>query len=122
MADHAQTLSFIRSSFRSVWMLELLCALRGAPGREFGSAELVDRLRASDLVVRQSIEALLAAGLVVVEDDRVRYAPATPDLDRLAGDAQALYARRPDMVRRTIVMSGADQLSAFSDAFRLRRD
>ncbi len=122
MADNAQTLSFIRSSFRSVWMLELLCVLRAFRGREFGARELVERLRASDLIVRQSLDALLAAGLVLVEEGRVRYAPANPELDALVAAAEDLYARRPDMVRRTIVMSGTDPLSAFSDAFRLRRD
>ena len=122
MPDSAETLSFIRSSFRSVWALELMCVLRSAPNRSFTSNELVDRLRASDLVVRQSIEALLVAGLVLVEGDSARYGPANAEIDRLAGAAESLYRRRPDTVRRTIVMSGTDPLSAFSDAFRLRKD
>lgn len=122
MPDNAQTLSFIRSAFRSVWALELMCVLRSSPDRTFNAGELVGRLRASDLVVRQSLDGLHAAGLVVMDEQGTRYAPATEALDRLAGDAVSLYDRRPDMVRRTIVMAGTDPLSAFSDAFRIRRD
>ena len=57
---------FIRSTFRSVWSLELLCLLRQHPDRDWTPDEMVAALRASDLIVRESISALTAAGLVVV--------------------------------------------------------
>ncbi|WBY09186.1 hypothetical protein PIB19_07545 [Sphingomonas sp. 7/4-4] len=59
--------SFIRSTFRSVWALELLCFLKKHRDRAWPQRELVVALRGSDLVVSQSIESLLAAGLVVIE-------------------------------------------------------
>jgi hypothetical protein len=35
---------------------------------------------------------------------------------------RALYARSPDKVRRLIVAAGAGGLTAFADAFRIRKD
>lgn len=123
MPESAETLAFIRSSFRSVWSLELLCILKSEPQRSFSAPELVVRLRASDLVVRQSIDSLLAAGLILVDEGGLaRYGPANQETDRLVGNAEKLYSRKPDAVRRLIVMAGDDPLSAFADAFRLRKD
>jgi DNA-binding FadR family transcriptional regulator len=123
MPDSAETLSFIKSTFRSVWSLELLCVLKDERDRTFSATDLVDRLRASQLVVQQSIESLVAGGLVAIEEGgRARYAPASPDLERLADAAHTLYRRKPDAVRRLIVLSGNEQLTAFADAFRLRKD
>jgi len=44
---------FIRSAFRSVWALELLCFLRRSCDREWQRAELVAVLRASDLRIQK---------------------------------------------------------------------
>jgi len=123
MPDSTETLNFIKDSFRSVWSLELLCILKSDPSRAWPRDELVDRLRASDSVVEQSVEGLVAGGLVVVEEGgAARYAPASPDLDRLSDNAERLYARRPSTVRRLIVLSGSGSLTAFAEAFRLRGD
>jgi len=84
---------------------------------------LVAALRASDLIVHQSLSALTAAGLVTVSGEgQVRYQPATPALDTLVDAAERLYARSPDAVRRLIVASATGDLAAFADAFRFRRD
>ena len=118
-----QIAGFIKSSFRSVWTLELLLHLARAEDRGWSPQELVDALRASDSIVSQGLEALLAAGLIVVDEAAgARYRPASADLGALADGAARLYAQRPDAVRRLIVGAGADSLSAFADAFRLRRD
>jgi DNA-binding FadR family transcriptional regulator len=122
MPDSAKTLAFIRNTFRSVWSLELLLLLR-SDDRHWPHGELVERLRGSDSIVRQGVDALVAAGLVVAEEGgTVRYVPASKDLERLSDNVELLYARRPDAVRRLIVLSSNDQLTAFADAFRLRRD
>ena len=112
---------FIASSFRSVWAIELLCHLRQAPAEQFTPEDLVQSLRASEAVVRQSIAGLAAGGLAVVgEDGRVRYQPASDDLDRLAAAAQMRYSVAPDAVRRIIVRSANEGLAAFANAFRLK--
>jgi hypothetical protein len=123
MPDNSETHDFIRNSFRSVWSLELLLLLKSDPDRVWSHEELVDRLRGSDLVVEQSVASLVAGGLVLSEEDGgARYAPASKQAERLIHAAEQLYGRKPDAVRRLIVASSHDQLTAFADAFRLRRD
>lgn len=118
-----QIAGFIQSSFRSVWTLELLLLLARAQDRAWSADELVGTLRASDAIVAQGLDSLLAAGLIVVDDAAgARYRPASLDLGALVEGAGRLYAQRPDAVRRLIVGAGGDGLAAFADAFRLRRD
>ncbi len=116
-------LSFIRSTFRSVWAIELLCHLRARRDQARPSEAIVAALRASHAVVQRGLADLTAAGLVVTEETGdVRYAPASPDLDALAEAAEALYARSPGAVRRMIVAGSNPGITAFADAFKLRKD
>ena len=121
-ASHDVT-SFIQATFRSVWALELLCLLRQNRNRGLTHGEMVSGLRGSDLVVTQSAESLTAAGLIVIDDEgRAQYMPATPELEKLVEQAEKLYARSPNQVRRMIVSAASPGISAFADAFRLRKD
>ncbi len=123
MPADQEIVSFIQSSFRSVWTIELLLHLKRSSDRDWSKADLVHALRASELVVSNGLNSLLAAGLVIQnEDGSTRYAPAAPDLEKMADATEALYAMKPDAVRRMIVASAADGVTAFADAFRLRRD
>jgi hypothetical protein len=115
--------AFIRATFRSVWVLELLCFLRQNCDRSLSPREMVAGLRGSDLVVTQSVEALAAAGLVIAEaDGSARYRPASAGLDELAGRTETFYRTSPDAVRRMIVAAANPGLAAFADSFRLRKD
>ena len=123
MPSHHEIDSFIRATFRSVWTLELLCLLRQNRSRSLSPAEMVVALRASDLVVSSSLAALTAAGLVADEaDGSVRYKPASGELDDLVEQAAVTYGRSPDAVRRMIVSAANPGITAFADAFRLRKD
>lgn len=123
MPSKQEVSSFIRATFRSVWALELLCYLRQNRGRSLSHEEMVAGLRGSDLVVTQSVESLSAAGLILVEaDGAARYSPSDPGLDRLVERTETLYAKSPDAVRRMIVSSANPSITAFADAFRLRKD
>jgi hypothetical protein len=123
MPSDEEVTGFIRATFRSVWALELLGLLRQNPSRNLSPDEMVAGLRGSELVVTQSVEALAAAGLVLAEaDGSARYSPASEDLDRLAEGAARLYGKSPDAVRRTIVAASNPAITAFADAFRLRKD
>lgn len=123
MAWKPELSSFIRATFRSVWALELLLYLRNNSGRSWSQAEMVAGLRSSDLVVIQSTDSLVAAGLILVEEDgAARYRPASSGLDQLVEDTQALYAKSPDAVRRMIIAAANGGLTAFADSFRLRKD
>lgn len=119
MDAEEEVVSFIGTAFRSIWALELLCHLRKS-GVARSPGQLVDSLRASDLVVRTSLAELMAAGLVSVDEHgNASYAPATTDLNRLAGQAEEQYGKSPDAVRRIIIKAANPGLTAFSDAFRL---
>ena len=114
---------FITATFPSVWALELLCFLRQKEGQSLSRAEMVAGLRGSELVISQSVDSLVRAGLVASDaHGAARYAPANADLARLAGEAESLYAKSPDAVRRLIVSAANPGLTAFVDAFRFRRE
>lgn len=84
---------------------------------------MVTGLRWSVLVVTQSLASLAAAGLVVLDEQKgAQYRPATPELDNFVEQTEQLYARSPDQVRRMIVSASNPSISAFADAFRLRKD
>jgi DNA-binding IclR family transcriptional regulator len=63
MASSDELASFIASSFRSVWALELLLLLK-REARAYSADELVELMRASPSVVERVLESLTAAGLV----------------------------------------------------------
>lgn len=114
-------LRLIGSSFRSVWALELLLLLKREP-RSWTAAELVAALRASDLVVNKALDELVAGGLVSVDTGGARYMPVSEDVAGRIDEIEALYAARPDAVRREIVSAVSSGATAFADAFKLRKD
>lgn len=123
MPSDEDVTTFIRATFRSVWALELLCFLRQNRGHSLSRDEMVAGLRGSELVVTQSVESLAAAGLVLPDAaGAARYSPASEDLDGLVEGTAALYAKSPDAVRRMIVAAANPAITAFADAFRLRKD
>lgn len=114
---------FVRATFRSVWSLELLSMLRRNRDRSLGHREMVDGLRASDFVITQSLDNLSAVGLVSREaDGSARYSPFRPDADRLVERTEQLYSKSPNAVRRIITAAANPGLTAFANAFRLRKD
>lgn len=118
--SNEDVLRFIAASFPSVWALELLLALR----RErciWSTAELVDTLRASELVVSRALEALVAAGLASIEKEGARYLPVNQEVDECIERVEQMYRSRPNAVRRAIIAASTSSAAAFADAFRLRR-
>ena len=113
---------FIQSSFRSVWSLELLLLLK-RDRKPWTQDAIVNAMRASQLVVSQALESLVAAGLVTVsEDGKALYTPISEEDAKLIEETEALFAQRPDTIRRLIVAASSPGLTAFADAFRLGRD
>jgi hypothetical protein len=111
--------SFITSSFRSVWALELLLLLK-RKATAIASEDLVAHMRASSSVVENAQRELVSAGLAIVEGEGVRYMPVSQQVAALVDQAEELYATSPDRVRRRIVASANPGLAAFSSAFRLK--
>lgn len=116
-----ETLRFIAANFPSVWALELLLALNRAGGR-CTRQDLIEKLRASELVVSRALDGLDAAGLVSMEGDSAIYLPANSGVEAMIGRSEQLYRRRPNTVCRAIVSARTSSASAFADAFKLRRD
>jgi hypothetical protein len=114
-------LRFVAASFPSVWALELLLALKREP-RSWPRDELVKSLRASDLVVSKALDALVAAGMVSIEQEGAHYLPVSADVSAQVDGAEALYRSRPNKVRRAIISASASSAVAFAEAFKLRRD
>ena len=104
-----------------MWALELLLTLKREK-RSRTHDERVSTMRASEQVVSKACDALVAAGLASVEGDRVTYTPINDAVAGCVDQLEALYAVRPDAVRRAIVSSTSSSASAFADAFKLRKD
>lgn len=115
-------LSFVQSSIRSAWALELLLLLRRDPRRPWHAEELVRELRGSLALVTESLHSLAAAGLVATDDGGAYvYRSRSPELEELVAALVALNAQKPTTVLRTIFTSPSDKIRSFSDAFLLRR-
>lgn len=123
MATDRDIENFIGESFSSIWDLELLSLMLDQPEQRSTAAELVERMRASDLVVEQGVKTLVAIGLATLDSQgRLTFSPATPQLEECARLASDFYARFPGRARRLMIGRQAPGLTAFADAFRLRKD
>ncbi len=123
MATEDDIEQFICDSFSSIWDLELLATAVSMPDDGLTASELVDRMRASELVVEQGIASLVAAGIGAVDrDGRLKFRPVNPDVERNARRAHEFYQRFPGRARRLMIARQSPGLNAFADAFRLRKD
>ena len=123
MATDRDIEQFISDSFTSIWDLELLSVVLENPDRAQTAEELVERMRASGLVVDQGIQALVAAGMASIDaEGRLRFQPVNDELAQCAREACEFYARFPGRARRLMISRRSPGLTAFADAFRLRKD
>ena len=114
---------FVRTSFPSVWALELMMFLQEEPERSWSAEDLELELRGSPVIVELSLSSLVDAGIVVTSSDgRFRYQPASEDVDLLARATSELYRKKPDAVRRVILSSSTTKFQDLADAFKLKRD
>jgi hypothetical protein len=123
MATDPTIEDFIGDSFSSIWDLELLSALLDHAGGALSRRELVEQMRASEQVVTQGAQVLSAAGFASVDaDGRLQFVPVNEQVAALARQAVEFYRRFPGRTRRLLVARQSPGLSAFADAFRLRKD
>src|SRR6185312_3532362 len=104
MTSEDEILDFAGASFRSVWALELLLALRRVRERSWSPSEMIKELRSSRVVVIEALNNLIVAGLV----------------DDMVGELQHLYELKPTLVMKKIVTSSNSKLQILSDAFRIK--
>lgn len=123
MATDRQLEDFVSDSFASIWDLELLSVLLEHPDTALSQDELVERMRASELVVSQGAQALASGGMASLDaQGRIQFCPINPQVEECARQACEFYRRFPGRARRLIVARQAPGLNAFADAFRMRKD
>jgi len=110
-------------SLRSVWTLELLLTLWRAPARSWSADALVLELRASDVVIRESLRGLVSLGLVRADDQCLyRLDPSEPALVNTIKGLDLLYRERPVTVIEAIFARPDDALQSFSSSFKIKKD
>ena len=123
MATDDDIEQFICDSFSSIWDLELLSTVIAMPEEGLTAAELVERMRASELVVEQGVSSLVAAGIASRDrEGRLQVRPVSTELEACARRASEFYQRFPGRARRLMIARQSPGLNAFADAFRLRKD
>jgi hypothetical protein len=120
MSSEEDILEFAGASFRSVWALELLLTLRRTRERSWMAGEIIKELRSSRVVVIEALNNLMAAGLVVQEDNGDYRYGGIGLAEELVGELEALYAVKPAAVMQKIVNSPNTKLQILSDAFRIK--
>jgi hypothetical protein len=120
--DEETVLSFVRSSLKSAWSLELLLLLQRDPQHSWDTEALVRELRGSIPLVNESLGHLSSAGLVsVAESGEYMYKPQNSELDALVTALVELYRQKPITVLRTIFTSPTQKIRSFSDAFLIKK-
>jgi hypothetical protein len=115
---------FVLTSVPSVPYLEALLIFRASPEalrvRTLAERLYVSEERARDLVAQLTASRLVRPG----SDDAVdfRYAPATPELDRLIERLAHVYATHLLDITRLIHSNTERKAHQFADAFKLRKD
>ncbi|HZB94014.1 MAG TPA: hypothetical protein VE397_21375 [Stellaceae bacterium] len=113
---------FLRRHVKSMWHLELLILLQRDRSRAWTIAELVQELRASTLVVTDSLISLTQAGcLVAMPADRYRYAPDSVAIAAAIDAVIEAYANFPVAVKKVIWEGFPSRMGLFADALRLKK-
>lgn len=104
-----------------MWALELVLLLK-SDKRHWRRDELVSTLRASDLVVSNALDGLIAAGMASADAEGAIYMPVNVAIGECVDEVEQLYRTKPNAVRRAIISASASSATAFADAFKLRKD
>lgn len=116
---------FIDRHITSVAQLESLLLLQTDPARTWSPAEIARELRLDATWVQAQLDVLSDLGLLQKADapePAYQYAPRDQHLRNVVTVvAQAYITNRVSVIER-IYSHPSDQLRAFSDAFRLRKD
>lgn len=120
----AELRAFLYTCIDGLEQAELLVRLHGAT-EAFNARTLARELGISDATARHHLETLVARGLLqasVGGEVQYRYAPRSPELQRLAGVMMDHWTHARSDVIRFVAAAQANPLSSFSKAFKLRKD
>lgn len=119
--DEEKVVSFIRLNFGSVYTLELFLMVKRIDDKRWNIGELVHELRSSTTAVSDALNRLARAGFVAEHPPgSYKFAPASPELERLAAEIEMIYANKPISVIKAIVAAPTEKLRLFSDAFKIK--
>lgn len=118
---------FIHDNINSVEQLEILLLLATPPQQEWSALEASKHLYRQVNSVREKLDELRDRGLLSVRQDVPEAAllySYTPNgrQDAIVQGLARAYQVRKDAVIRLIFNRPSDNLRAFSDAFRIRKD
>jgi hypothetical protein len=118
----AETLKFVRSSFESVWALELILMMRREHTRRWSVSELTQQLRASELLVGGILPGLVRKGLVLeTAPGMFQYRPAAVELEQLVDKVAVVYAENRIRLINEIFKVPDRNARTFADAFRIKK-
>ncbi len=111
---------FISERIDSIELLEVLLALRAADSNALTVEGLSRTLGSMPRSIAGRLATLRAAGLAAEQDATWRYAPVSSELDTLVGRLERTYRERRLTVINLIYAPKPNDITLFSDAFRLR--
>jgi hypothetical protein len=104
-----------------VYTLELFLLVKRTRDQDWNIGELVRELRSSATAVADALNRLNRVGFVSEKPaGKYAFAPASPELERLAAEIEQIYTNRPISVVKAIVAAPTEKLRQFSDAFKLK--
>ena len=105
----------------SVLELDVLLAMRGA-GTAMAAGELARELRLNDSACAAALDKFATDGFLTCADGAYSYEPKPPKLAAAVNALAEAYASRRVSVIRFIYRRPSEGVSAFADAFKIRRD
>ena len=117
---------FLARHIDSVEQLETLLLLHREPERMWNATEVARALYSRPESVGRRMAALHLQGLLAVSEEEpepcFRYAPDTPETDAVLGRLADAYRERRTRIVTLIASRPMDNVRAFADAFRIRKD
>lgn len=114
---------FLYQNIESVEQLEVLILLLEHPERGWGTDEVVRTLYGHPASIARRLALLLGQGLLrEIEPGCYQYAPRTAELHATVLRVAEMYRERRVAVVTLIASKPIENVRAFSDAFRIRRD
>jgi DNA-binding IclR family transcriptional regulator len=116
-----QVRALITRHVASVLELDVLLAMR-ASDRALTCEELARDLRLNQTACEAALDRFAGAGFLVTSGTAYSYRPKGPELSRAVDALADAYSSRRVSVIRFIYRRPSQGVSAFADAFRLRKD
>lgn len=111
-------------SIRSVELLEIALLLSRSPDTFWTPSAIAQQLGMALEVVAKAVDALVTSELIVAARETVayRFAPKRDeDCEAMAALAEAYATQRANVIK-TIYSASLEQLRAFADSFRLKKE